>query len=86
MTPIFEQSYRGYLLQVRLYPTGRYGYLVTLDGQTAAESAGNYISLSIAATNGIIDIDRLANIPNEAEQIAQLIAQREQGIIDGTID
>lgn len=79
MNLILSSLYRNHTLQIWQYPTGLFGY-AALDpaGVEITRSAGNYASLNIAATNGIVALDGIIDLPVQVEQIAQMIADRDQ--------
>lgn len=79
MNLILSSLYRNHTLQIWQYPTGLFGF-VGFDpaGVEITSSAGNFTSLNIAATAGISALDGIIDLPVQVEQIAQMIAERDQ--------
>ncbi len=79
MNLIVSSPYRNNTLQIWQYPTGLFGYVgLDPDGNDVVRSAGNFIDVNIAATAGLAALDRVIDLPTQADLITQMIAQREQ--------
>lgn len=79
MNLILSSPYRNHTLQIWQYPTGLFGFVgLDADNSDIVRSAGNYIDAGIAATAGVSALDRIIDLPVQAEQIAQMIAERDQ--------
>lgn len=88
MTPILEQTYRGYLLQITQWPNGLFAYQAESDSNDprVIVSSGSYPTAAVAVSEALIVIDRIVDLPAETARLAQLIAEREQSLTAPTED
>lgn len=79
MELMLETLYRDHTLQIWRMPTELFAYVaINGNGAEASRSAGIYPNISVAATNGCLAIDRIVDLPLEAQRVMEQIAQREQ--------